>query len=731
MSYLKANPESDSAVELVSSNTYLQNKGSPKLFHHQVKEDYLPETRSNAMLEEEVNSVENTFDESTVPKEENSLNKSQDIESLLAVYRASASEKYQNPIVSSTICIRSFAARKIEGSEDQHFAARIGSLKKERHSNLRSSLQHSGSNEYQEQLVTSPIQAKKVAKPSKHADKSSFTPLRKPSTDGKVIKGSVNKTSQELDDILEATTAHDEIEKDQMKDLIVSAAITHERSPERKLIGRHVYRNQSQSYNNSITKAKKLANQLLGPEKGSSESASKQSKTGSTKGSATNTFGAKNAYRAITNIAKSNEKSVQRGVNGPVVNNRDSSTVTNKYYAHMEVIYKLSYANAIVSYPSPTQPMYKCYIGNGNNGFLIRNLIKTRWWWTCVDSPESADINFIWTELKKNNIVNTLKPKSRDNTISEKGTALVQVLSEKSGESTSDLADSDSEMQTSESSLGKANVKCASQKGSEEPNSEQDSSLAKLLTPTEHQKLESYIKRAKLSLFNAEKAEECIKQSFKSKELTIVQDCAKLKAYNHLEASYHLGNKKALYYNMRAYYQGTKEDVFDYLPLTFHICEGTQDKEYKHFLEYFTAREKEIQAQEAQINETADAAEKKAITSKRIRNIWILKPGEHTNRGHGIKVSSDLAQINDIINSTAKQTGANDKQRTYIVQQYIDRPLLYQKRKFDIRCYMLVTTINGCMKGTNLLHLYSPNYFILKVTGTKTGISGRAPKTLA
>lgn len=53
-------------------------------------------------------------------------------------------------------------------------------------------------------------------------------------------------------------------------------------------------------------------------------------------------------------------------------------------------------------------------------------------------------------------------------------------------------------------------------------------------------------------------------------------------------------------------------------------------------------------------------------------NIWIVKPGENTNRGHGISVCSTLKEIKAIICQSDY-----DKQKTFIVQKYIEKPALY------------------------------------------------------
>ncbi|KRX00299.1 hypothetical protein PPERSA_10798 [Pseudocohnilembus persalinus] len=96
---------------------------------------------------------------------------------------------------------------------------------------------------------------------------------------------------------------------------------------------------------------------------------------------------------------------------------------------------------------------------------------------------------------------------------------------------------------------------------------------------------------------------------------------------------------------------------------------------------------------------TRDELRKKPENKKnlaKLRNIWIIKPGETTNQGHGITVHQELANIESIIKNQSTFKG---KPRTWIIQQYIDNPLLFNKRKFDIRCYMLITSVNGILKG--------------------------------
>lgn len=88
-----------------------------------------------------------------------------------------------------------------------------------------------------------------------------------------------------------------------------------------------------------------------------------------------------------------------------------------------------------------------------------------------------------------------------------------------------------------------------------------------------------------------------------------------------MEGNFHLSNKKAIFYNMKVYYEAIKESPFDYLPLTFHIKDGMQDLSWHKFEEAYN---------------NPGQREELAKYPTMGKELWIVKPGENTNRGCGI-----------------------------------------------------------------------------------------------
>jgi tubulin---tyrosine ligase len=98
-----------------------------------------------------------------------------------------------------------------------------------------------------------------------------------------------------------------------------------------------------------------------------------------------------------------------------------------------------------------------------------------------------------------------------------------------------------------------------------------------------------------------------------------------------MDKNYYLANKKCLFSCLKEYYalQGRcvfKERVF---PVTFHLVSGTSDTAFAELASYFV--------------DFPDS-------------VWILKPGEDSNRGFGIQVAQGLKQVEKCVRQASSDT---------------------------------------------------------------------------
>lgn len=140
--------------------------------------------------------------------------------------------------------------------------------------------------------------------------------------------------------------------------------------------------------------------------------------------------------------------------------------------------------------------------------------------------------------------------------------------------------------------------------------------------------------------------------------------------HNHFESNYMLGNKNALYHNLLAYCNHRQKDVNDLVPLTIYI-ESLNSKQFQ-------------------------ILEKKAKFLP--KELWIIKPAENSNRGQGIFLAHSFPEI--------RKKLQHKTQQKYIIQRYITNLFLFNRRKFDIRTYLLMVNLAGVTK----FYWYSEGY---------------------
>ena len=168
------------------------------------------------------------------------------------------------------------------------------------------------------------------------------------------------------------------------------------------------------------------------------------------------------------------------------------------------------------------------------------------------------------------------------------------------------------------------------------------------------------------------------------------------KIHNHLLDNKELGDKMNLFFNLRNYFATEKlsMNLYSLIPLTF-VVKNTSDTtifEVKNLLEQIDSARKQ-----GNLSSPGHLFSSQLHTIKADQNMWILKPGENSNRGRGIQVGRDMKTIMEFI---------READGPVIIQKYIENPLLYKNRKFDFRMYCLISWTNGKAR----LYFYKMGY---------------------
>lgn len=115
----------------------------------------------------------------------------------------------------------------------------------------------------------------------------------------------------------------------------------------------------------------------------------------------------------------------------------------------------------------------------------------------------------------------------------------------------------------------------------------------------------------------------------------------------------------------------SRYSVWETTPTTFLITAGVEDSEFLNFKSRF----EEI----AKGNFSKEHLPEKHCKD----NLWLIKPA-NLNQGRGIEIFKNYDKIISFLKTQTPNS-------YWVAQKYVERPLLYKERKFDIRIWVLVT----------------------------------------
>ena len=188
------------------------------------------------------------------------------------------------------------------------------------------------------------------------------------------------------------------------------------------------------------------------------------------------------------------------------------------------------------------------------------------------------------------------------------------------------------------------------------------------------------------------------------------QNCEKSHQYvNHIEFNIEISNKMRLYANLLRHCEEKKIDVFSIFPFTIslQLSHWSFNEQLSNFKKLYNNIDNYTPSGHKKFSEMFNVILSRKIGSNQNinipqtfnsgKNLWIIKP-VNLNRGRYITVEKNLKEIikkleeiqeKKKINVNDKKKGTDIKCEYILIQKYLEKPLLYQGRKFDIRLWVL------------------------------------------
>lgn len=144
---------------------------------------------------------------------------------------------------------------------------------------------------------------------------------------------------------------------------------------------------------------------------------------------------------------------------------------------------------------------------------------------------------------------------------------------------------------------------------------------------------------------------------------------------SHLENNREITTKTGLIRSLKVFYKDNQNaiengyQVFDTTPTTFVVSSNLDTYEYHQFVKRFQDLKKRC----------GDTYKEKVPAKHCQQNMWMVKPANE-NQGKGIKIFNDMDQIIKFLSSSVHYS-------YWVIQKYLEKPLLYKGRKFDIRVW--------------------------------------------